>query len=85
LNTVSLSPHGDALALGGNEFLSLWTRDTSMSTHSYSVFLYYAKEVPKNMYAQCIEERDVLQVIQSEFSADGRTIITLEQSNIDKR
>ena len=52
-----------------------------MSTHSYSVYLYYAKEIPKNMYAQCLEERDVLQVIQSEFSADGRTIITLEESN----
>ena len=49
LNTVSLSPHGDALVLGGNEFMSVWTRDTSMSTHSYSVYLYYAKEVPKNI------------------------------------
>ena len=37
------------------------------------------------MYAQCIEERDVLQVIQSEFSADGRTIITLEESNTEKK
>lgn len=43
LNTVSLSPFGDALVLGGHEFLSLWTRDTNMSSHSYSMYVYYAK------------------------------------------
>ena len=59
LNTVSLSAYGDALVLGGNEFVSLWTRDRNMSTHSYSMYVYYAKEVDANMYAQCLEQKDI--------------------------
>ena len=42
VNSVSLTPQGDAMCIAGNKFLSVWTRDSNMSTHSYSLHLYYA-------------------------------------------
>ena len=54
-NTLSLSPLGDAMVMGGNECLSLWTRDSNFSTHSYTLHLFYAKDMPENLYAQCLE------------------------------
>jgi len=46
ISTLSLSPLGDVMVMGANESLSLWTRDSNMSTHSYSVHLFYAKDEP---------------------------------------
>jgi len=64
LNTISLTPQGDALTLGGNEFFSIWARDSNMSAHSYSQHLYFAKEVPKDLYAHSIETKpDLGQII----------------------
>jgi hypothetical protein len=71
--------------LGGNEFLSVWTRDTSLSSHSFSQHLFYSKEMPKMVFAQCLGEKPVGQVIQSEISRDGRTIICVEQDNESKK
>ena len=51
LNTVSLSPLGDVLFLGGHKFLSVWIRDANMASHSYSNHLFYAEQVPKNIIA----------------------------------
>jgi hypothetical protein len=55
LNTVSITPQGDAIALAGNEFLTLWSRDTNISTHSFTLHLYYAKKLPENLYAHSIQ------------------------------
>ena len=52
LNVISISPFGDAMVLAGNEFLSIWTRDNNnLSSHSYTLHLLYAKDLPKNIYA----------------------------------
>lgn len=85
LNTLSLSPVGDVLLLGGNEYVSLWTRDSNMSAHSFTQTMFYAKEPPKDLYAQEIVQTQVGQVIQSEFSRDGRLFITLEQDNTTQK
>jgi hypothetical protein len=62
-NTLSLSPIGDAMVLAGNECLSLWTRDSNLSSHSYSLHLFYAKKLPENLYAQCLEQKNINQVV----------------------
>lgn len=51
INTISISPLGDVLFLGGSECLSVWPRDDAFATHSFTLNLYYAKDLPKNMYA----------------------------------
>ena len=48
------------------------------------MYLYYAKDIPKGMYAQCLEEKEIEQIIQTEFSSDGRTFVTLEENNKTK-
>ena len=86
ISTLSLSPLGDVMVMGANESLSLWTRDSNMSTHSYSMHLFYSKdEPPKGLYAQCLEQRDIGQIIQSEFTRDSRAFLTLEQDNQSKQ
>lgn len=86
VNTVSITPQGDAIALAGNEFLSLWSRDSNIGTHSYTLHLYYAKSVTQKIYAQSIEEVPELgQVIQSSFTPDSRALVTLEQDNATGR
>ena len=46
--------------------------------------LYYAQKVDKdNVYAQCLEECDIGQVIQQKFTHDGRCLISLESSGKD--
>lgn len=43
--------------------------------------LYYAQKIDKdNVYAQCLEECDIGQVIQQKFTHDGRCLVTLESS-----
>jgi hypothetical protein len=81
LNTLSLSPIGDFMVLGGNEFMSVWTRDSSLAAHSFSQHLFYAKSLPKNVFAQGLLETPIEQIVQSEVSRDGRCIICLEQHN----
>ena len=73
------------MVLGGNEFMSVWTRDSSLSAHSFSHHLFYAKALPKNVFAHGLLEMPVEQIIQSEVSRDGRSIICLEQDNSTKR
>ena len=85
LNTLSLSPIGDLMVMGGNEFMSVWTRDSALSSHSFSQHLFYAKDLPKNVFAHGLLETPVEQVIQSEVSTDGRSIISLEQDNKTKK
>lgn len=85
LNTLSISPIGDILLLGGNEYLSLWTRDSRISAHSFTQIMFYGANPPKDLYAQEIAQTQVGQVIQSEFSRDGRLFITLELDNKTKK
>lgn len=73
------------MVLGGNEFISVWTRDSAMSSHSYSQHLFYAKDLPKNVFAHGLLETPVEQVIQCEVSRDGRSIICLEQNNLTNK
>ena len=73
------------MVLGGNQFISVWTRDSALSSHSYSQHLFYAKDLPKNVFAHGLLETPVEQIIQSEVSRDGRSIICLEQDNQTKK
>jgi len=42
--------------LCGNGFLSLWTRDSNLSSHSFSMKLYYAQDLPEKFYAHSLKE-----------------------------
>ena len=85
VNCISLTPQGDAFALSGNEFLTLWTRDTNLSAHSFTMNLFYATKLPENLYAHCVDTiPDLGQIFSSEFTADSRTLVTLEQNNETK-
>lgn len=85
VNCISLTPQGDAFALSGNKFLTLWTRDTNLSSHSFTMNLFYAPNLPENLYAHCVDTiPDLGQIFCSEFTADSRTLVTLEQNNETK-
>lgn len=81
VNAVSISPFGDVVVVGGNEFFSVWSRDSNLVSHSYSLHLLYGKELPKNVFAQNKREIDIGQIVQVEFADDGRSFVTLEQDN----
>ena len=71
--------------IAGNEFLSLWHRDSNMSSHSYSLHLYYSDTIDENLYAHSIKKTPVGQVIQTMFTSDSRCLVTLEQDNTTKQ
>jgi hypothetical protein len=77
LNTVTLSPIGDILVFGGDGYLSIWTRDSSISQRSFSLKGYQSEQPPKDLVCPIIQSKRVDQIVQSDFSADGRFIVTL--------
>jgi hypothetical protein len=55
LNTISISPIGDVFILGGDQFLSLWTRDTNLAAHSYTMQLFMARNPPSDLVCSAIQ------------------------------